>query len=356
MSEYSENLNNSLTASIDWIAFTSVIIPDVKEMIEFLGYSESDFVLMPKGSNGYRKSYRLNGYPVTILSDGNDDMGIHVVISGSAIPDVLHHFKKSITAVTPFGTEAVALSDFDNTVMVEFLQQIRSVGWFTRLDMAVDDIGACFFSVEDLRAYLDRQEIVSKFRTWRDVYESTFSSEKTGHTLYFGSRQSEVMLRVYDKQLEQKQKDNEASEPEPWIRWEFELKNRRADIAADILIGNKHIGEIIMGILNNYIHIIVPDDSNRSRCSLNPLWEKFVGAVEKLSLFVKAAEKSIRDKKRWLIRQCLPTIAGVIISDGGSMDIITQHFDDAVARMSSGLRSLVSQHYPGWEAAYYGAS
>lgn len=352
MCKNSEYLNNSLTASIDWIAFTSTIISNVREMIEFLGYSEADFVALPKGSNGYRKSFRLNGHPVTILSDGNEGMGIHVVISGSAIPDVLYHFRNSITVVTPFDSEAVSLSDLHNSVLVEFLQQVRSLGWLTRLDMAVDDVGANYFNVEDVRSYLDRQEVVSKFRTWRDVYESTFSNEKTGHTVYFGSRQSEVMLRVYDKQLEQSNKSGDGSCDKPWVRWEFELKNERADIAADMLIRSKQLGEIIMGVLNNYIHIIIPDDSNRSRCSLHPLWEKFVGAVGKLRLFVRAADKTIKDKKSWLIRQCLPTIAGVIISDGGSLDIITQHFDDAVARMSSGLRSLVSQQYPGWEADY----
>ena len=56
------------------------------------------------------------------------------------------------------------------------------------------------------KGFLERQEVVSKFRVYKDVRESTFANEKTGHTIYFGSRQSEVMLRVYDKQLEQNQK------------------------------------------------------------------------------------------------------------------------------------------------------
>lgn len=90
--------------------------------------------------------------------------------------------------------------------MTGFLQQVKLIGWLTRFDLAVDDHGARYFTVEDLRGFLDRQDVVSKFRTYRDVYESTFTNESTGHTLYFGSRQSEVMLRVYDKQLQQNQK------------------------------------------------------------------------------------------------------------------------------------------------------
>ncbi len=107
-----------------------------------------------------------------------------------------------------------------------------------------------------------------------------------------------------------------------------------------------------MEILNNYVRLIVPDDSNRSRCSSHPLWEKFVGMVGKLHLYVKASQKTIEEKKRWLIRQCLPTIAGVIIADGGSFDIITRHFDDAVSRMSSSLRHLVTEKNPEWSYDY----
>ncbi len=354
MKENTEYLDNSLTASIDWIAFTSTIIPDVKEMISFLGYSETDFLKLPRGANGYKKMYRHNGQPITILSDGNEGMGIHVVITGSALPNLLEHFKNSITLVTPFDNDAVLLSDFNNNVLIEFLQQVKSIGWFTRLDLAVDDHGANFFDVSDVRDFLTRQEVVSKFRTYRDVYESTFTGENTGHTIYFGSRQSEVMLRVYDKQLEQ---NNKASDPdkvinEKWIRWELELKDARANIAADFLIQRKQIGCIVMEVLNNYVRYIINDDSNRSRCSSHPLWEKFVGAVGKLRLFVAAAEKTIRDKKRWLIRQCMPTIAAVIISDGGSFDIITQHFDDAVLRMSNNLRHLVTEKNPDWVTDY----
>lgn len=350
----SENLDNSLTASIDWIAFTSTVIPSVSEMISFLGYAENDFLQLSRGANGYKKMHRLESFPITILSDGNEGMGIHVVISGSAIPDLLSHFKNTITCTTPFGQNAVCLSDLDNSIMIEFLQQVKMIGWLTRFDLAVDDHGARFFTVGDVREFLNRQDVVSKFRTYRDVYESTFTNENTGHTIYFGSRQSEVMIRVYDKQLEQNQRAASLEDliNDPWVRWEIELKNDRANIAADFLIQRKELGEIIMEILNNYVRLIVPDDSNRSRCSSHPLWEKFVGMVGKLRLYVESVQKTIEEKKRWLIRQCLPTIAGVIIADGGSFDIITQHFDDAVSRMSSSLRHLVTEKNPEWSCDY----
>lgn len=351
-----KSLPNNLVTSIDWIAFTSTVISNAGEMMEFLGYLPNDFQALPKGANGYKKMYRLAGFPITILSDGNEDMGVHVIISGSAIADMLEHFKRTMSTYTPFsGAEKVLqYTDFDNSIMVEFLQQVKRIGWLTRLDLAIDDFGAEFFSVEDVRGFLDRKEVVSKFRTYRDVYECTLAGESTGHTVYLGSRQSEVMLRIYDKQLEQNKKAAEESElvQESWVRWELELKNDRANIAADFLIRRKELGEIITDVLNNYVRIVVLDDSNKSRCSVNPLWKKFICTLGKLRLYIEKAEKSIVEKKRWLIRAVLPTLAGVIIADGGSMDIITQHFDDAVLRMSSHMRKLVVEQNPDWWKDY----
>ena len=157
-----ERLDNSLKVSIDWIAFTSTIITEVSEMISFLGYASEDFVLLPRGANGYKKMHRLESAPVTILSDGNEDMGIHVVISGTAIPDLLEHFRASITGDTPFAAEAVTLSDFDNSIMTEFLQQVRRFGWLTRFDLAVDDLGAQYFTLDDVEGFLDMYEVVSR--------------------------------------------------------------------------------------------------------------------------------------------------------------------------------------------------
>ena len=42
----------------------------------------------------------------------------------------------------------------------------------------------------------------------------------------------------------------------------------------------------------------------------------------------------------------------MIIADGGSFDIITRHFDDAVVRMNTSMQHLVSEKNPGWMADY----
>ena len=344
--------SNGLTVSVDWLAFTSTTFSSVEEIAEFLGYSLEDFQLMPKGAQGYKKMHRLSSCDVKILSDGSEGMGYHVIIPGSAIMDVLQHFKIANSTTTPFtGDELIpTLSDLNNTIMIEFLQQLRHYGWLTRLDLAVDDHGAAFFTVEDIREYIERQEVVSKFRSFRDIFESTLTGERTGHSLYLGSRTSEIMLRIYDKQLEQNKKITNVDDRinEPWIRWEFELKNDRANIAADMIVQHKELGEIVMSILNNYVKIVVLDDSNRSRCSILPLWQKFVDAVGRLRLFVPEFAKTLEQKEKWIVHQCMPTLAGLILANRGDLDVILRHFESGVTRMNNHLRNLVANKNPNW--------
>ena len=43
---------------------------------------------------------------------------------------------------------------------------------------------------------------------------------------------------------------------------------------------------------------------------------------------------------------------GTIIADGSSFDIITDHFEGAVARMSGSMRHLVTEKNPEWLTDY----
>ena len=55
MGNYSEEMKNRLSVSVDYVAFTVTAPLTLVEVIYFLGFDVDDFVDMPKGSNGYRK-------------------------------------------------------------------------------------------------------------------------------------------------------------------------------------------------------------------------------------------------------------------------------------------------------------
>lgn len=347
MNGYLKELANGLTASVDWLSFTIKELNTVDDVLHLLGYERRDFDDMPHGGKGYKSMVKLTGYPVTVMFDGNDDMGIHVDVSGSAIAEIIRSFKSTLEISTPFGTGYDV--DFDSTFLRELISSIRKYGHLTRLDLAVDDIGCRFFSTDDLASLYHEKKIVSKFRTLKNVVEYESPDSKTGHTLYFGSRQSDVFLRVYDKRLEQNKKRKSSDAPSitsPWVRWELECKGKKADAVANLILSGMDLGNIIVGSLGNYMRVIDLDNDNRSRCTVNSTWIAFLSGIEPLRLSLATVEKDIEDKKKWIVKQVMPTLATIIMADGGSYDFITANLHSGCVRMKKHLWDMVAKHNP----------
>lgn len=342
-----KNLKNGLTVSVDWLSFTLFDVPTVQDVISFLGYDESDFAHCDRGAQGYFDKLRCSDCGLSILYNGNDNMGIHVDITGSAISAVINHFKHTLEIDTPFGQGYDM--DFDSTFLRELLKSIRNLGGkISRLDLSVDDVGCHFFTVDEVADLHYKNRVVTKTRTFK-LIKSDRDMKDTGSTVYFGDRKSDIMLRVYDKQLEQKaklQKAHDGVEVPPWVRWELELKSDRALSAVDSIIAGMDLGEIVVGILSHYIRFIELDDSNRSRCSIMDKWQTFIDGIKPLKLFVPVREKTMDDKEIWIERQCSPTIAAIIIRHGGDMEYFYRILDSGRSRMKKSLYELAVSSPP----------
>lgn len=241
-------LDNGLKVSIDWISFTVTNDASVDAVLSFLGYSREDFGQPSNGAQGYKSSLHLNGHSISVLYDGNDNMGIHVKVSGSAIAELIRSFKETLAVDTPFGPGYEI--DFDVSVMQAFFSAVLKIGHFARIDLAVDDIGSSFFTTGDLDELWAQKRIVTPFLTIRNDVSRNSHNVETGHTVYFGSRRSEVFLRVYDKRLEQNAKLERAGKElisTPWVRWELECKGSRADSVAKLLVNGSELGSVIVG-------------------------------------------------------------------------------------------------------------
>jgi len=339
-------LKTGLKVSVDWLAFTvKADWMSVHSVIEFLGLDGSMFSPAPRGAQGYKSMLNLDGFGLSILSNGSTDMGIHVNISGSAVGYVLQKYVEKNSDNNPFDTQkAFLVDDFGQTVLTKFLSDVTKFAQISRMDIAIDDAGpAVHFTLDDVLFYLKNGLVVSKFRTYtNNISKKINSGELVGGTIYFGSGKSDVRLRIYDKQLEHNTKHPENPVNHSWVRWEFQLRNERASSAVRLLTTGISLGVVASGILNNYIRFIVNDDCNRSRCSIAPAWMSFVGNIEKLQLTIQSTPKTLEDKKNWIIEQVLPTLTGIIIADGGSYDIITDHWDSSLMRMKSDLLALIA--------------
>ena len=335
------NLNNGLYLVVDWLEFTIKKVMSWETAISHFGLNINEFKIELKGAQGYKSRVRHIIYPISFLYDGNDDMGIHVSVSGSAVRYFLDcYFKKYDCCDTPFGGVAYEVESFDDTVLKDVLKDILDIGQVTRLDLAVDDKGCAFYTCEEVCNIFQNGLYTSRFKT----YDFVFKGGKgfcSGRTLYLGSRKSELFIRIYDKQLEQNSKKKGAVSF-PWVRWEIQLKGARANVVSLLLVGGGTLSDITLGILSNYLRIIIKDNVRDSRCSTDPKWKAFLDGVKKIRICSPKVEKTIDDKRNWLKKQVAPTLAGLYEIDG-DLSFIYECIDSGRMRLSKELLDMIEE-------------
>lgn len=366
-------MENGLQVSCDWIEFTMKEGFDETSpspyihALDLMGYHSNEFSLPSLGGNGYRKKVvrQLNTGEIKVYFDGaNIGMGMHISISGQCLNDVLEHFQNSNSSETPFSGPAYEITDFDETLLTDFLRAVSASGRITRFDLAIDDVGAHYFTVADFKQILEKGQYSSRIR-FRKFIVSHDRDKVTGETVYFGRRESEFMLRVYDKQLEQNKKRTSVDLPEienPWVRWEMELKGNSAGIACDELISGKSLATVASGILNQKIRLINLDNNRKCRCTTLQLWNDFIGNVEKIRLYIKPLPSTINDRISWLYRQVAPSLASVVEALDGTTEFIYNLLESGKIRLSSKDWDMIHAYWnrppeivrtydPGWGAA-----
>lgn len=314
---------HELRLVVDWISFT--FNPNtgfsVSNVIDLLGFEDEEFCTFSKGAQGYRNVIKLEDANIRILSDGQPQMGIHVDVSGGAISTLLAAWKKKYF---PNGTGKESRNELNYILVLDVLDKLSAVASFTRIDLAIDDIGCNYYSIEDIVTLIEHDQIISKFRNY-SIREKIKLSDKSklGSTVYLGSRSSNIMLRIYDKELELAAKDKgNSNRRRPWIRYELELKKEYANRAVVALLETHSLSEVCLGILNNYVRFIVPDASNKSNCSTEPTWEALINDVKKVSLYVVNEPLTLEQTRAWIDKAVGPSLSAVIEADGGSLDFI----------------------------------
>ena len=346
IAEASESkVRDRLSCAIDYISFTILNKEyDFKTAIEEFGYDASEFYGCVRGGLGYLTVYKQNTGGVTVYCNGSETMGIHFDISGSGIGTFVEHFRNKYK--DDMATRLLDVNATDDIFRYLF-ERISAIGKMTRLDLAIDNVDDLYYDVSELSEILKYKErYVSKFRSG---YE-TKSFMDGGHTVYMGKRESDVMLRVYDKKMEQNNKHKNKDIDYPWVRWELEIKGKKAQKVCDYIAEGKNITELCFGTLSNYLRIIVPDNENKSRCTTDAKWEDFLQGVEKVSLSVPTVKKTLDEKMTWFSKQCAPTLAAFIFSEYGDMSYIYNNLDEWLLKANAELRNLIIEKM-GFESA-----
>ena len=183
----------------------------------------------------------------------------------------------------------------------------------TRLDICIDD-RKLYLSIPQLLRKVKRSECISKFKV-ANVNQSIsiVDGANKGHTLYFGSPQSRVRFRFYEKNYEQAHRlQKDVSEIGDWNRYECQMRDKQANNCAKQIAEHGNIEYVVKGVMFYYIRFIVDKKSwkgvNRSRQDIYKPYKNFLDGAEKLKITNQPELKSIDDKITWFKQQLSNTL------------------------------------------------
>lgn len=140
------------------------------------------------------------------------------------------------------------------------------------------------------------QVYISKFKSGNVTYGLI---EDTGKSTTFGSRASEILIRIYDKAAERGYTDGRH-----WVRVELQL---RRDRALAFLNDPAQLGDRFRGVLANYLRFIdepLGDDTNRWRWPMKSYWEQLLAGVKRIVLFTQpGAEYNMINVENFVFKQ-----------------------------------------------------
>ncbi len=313
-------MKNAISENVilfDWLT-VSCKEEDPWYWVTLLHMEDAAWSAMEKGRNGYRNGLYFGS--ISILYDGNPGMGICLDMSGQGCRTF----------------EEYGSGDFIALFRL-FSQDERF--HITRLDVAFDDhsgildIRQLFYDTDDQDG---RQQFVSKFR--KSKIEKSFKDGRPSISIYHGSEQSDIMIRIYDKAAERG-----LPETQHWVRVELQLRRDRASQFAFTAV-SEPIGTLFRGVLVNYVRYVDDPgtDSNCWRWPMKSYWAELIDQVGRITLFVKpGVEYNIRQLDHYVFDQAVNAI-------GASIDIYgAPFFMEQIQRKRSEnpkYRKLVEQY------------
>ncbi|MBC1565064.1 replication initiation factor domain-containing protein [Listeria booriae] len=290
---------NDLTTMVDYVR-CSFKTHDVDLIIENILHIRKEYMQeLESGFYGYIGTYQLE-FIKCFYSSKLDTRGTLVEMSGQGCRQFEVFLKARNKTWLDFFNDCLALD-----------------GTFTRFDLAIDD-RKTRLHIPALLNKAHRGEVVSRF----DNYDFNGSGNlndglNKGTTIYFGSKKSEFYLCFYEKNYEQAKKLKlDVEEIGKWNRYELRLKNDRATECVKALLTAKDMSLVALQILNNYIRFVDAGESeDKSTWKMNRKWEKFIGEVGKLRLYVKPNSEFYLKSKNWLRNSASRTMKMVLEAD-----------------------------------------
>lgn len=303
---------------LDWCAFTVI---DRKFIPNLLNIPWSYFSELPRGGNGYKKQATFSG--ITVQWDGNSDMGVHIEMSGTGCR-------------TFEGLHGDVWSLF-------FMELLECDAKFTRIDIALDDFEG-LLHMRTLESKIRKAYVRSRWKDARILNKIKLESGiYQGRTIYFGSPQSRILARFYDKALEQKSKGVE-NVPDHWVRCELQCRDDRALKVAQYIsdLSTQFLGDLSAMFVRNYLEFLNPlrGDTNKSRWPVCSWWDSFLVYTGKLKLTTEPKKKGLDDVRQWIVSQVSASLAMLSFNSKGELVSL----EDVVSIALDGKDKLKDKH------------
>lgn len=314
---------------IDWLSFTIQTDIDgigkkaVKSFLEKMDLHYLPFCENEKGRHGYNRSMTIQNYINVYyneikFNEFNEEnaekldriikMGVHFEFSGQGCrileqeKDWLEWFK--------------LLDDL----------KVR----YSRIDIALDDYkGLLDFDVMEEK--IKKGEVISLSRTRNIDSSLDFSKaekldnkgQSKGKTLYFGNRQSLMMIRFYDKKREQEAKKIECRF-DFWQRYEIVLKREKAIDFINRLKQGEKFGELYLKVMSGLIRFVDQgSDQNKTRWKTSDFWSEFINGSKSVKLESKNLDPSIFKTISWMDQSVIGSLQLLVeIAKMGNFDLL----------------------------------
>lgn len=292
--------HNDVVFSLDWLSLTVWESKDnvVEWLKDFLNLGELEF--SGHGGIGFAELYfGAHGFQLYALPVAAKDDQVYCSLR--------------------FPGECLRAVGLDN--LMRFYDSLCECGVrtnCTRFDVAFDTQGFTVQDVIDARTAGDVECRASVFRELREVQ----GEELTGHTIYFGSRSSEAMLRIYYK------RDGHSFGDEAFTRVELELKGERASFHFMELMANSmpDFARVAGGWLTAFIQVG------------REWWQTLVDGFRAFWLRISRPPETLDRMGRWLRRQVAPTLACYAAATTGGD--VSEMFDYFRVLTTQGMKRL----------------
>ena len=270
----------------DWISFTTRL-HTVFDLIDLLGFSGLPFEQV-SGSKGYR--YRMYFGGISIHFNDEHDK------NNSFVNDFIW-LEMSGQGCRTFETFSCVSYEY----LFDLVRNNPDDIHLTRVDIAFDDVKG-LLNIDQICEKVKNEEFTARTSKYECIYSNG------GNAVYFGSKKSNIFIRIYDKA-----KERGFSNGLHWIRAELQIKDDNANGFVKEL-RHQDIKELYLGILRNYINFREPtDDTNKRRWPISPFWSDLLNDALAISIYDKpGVEYNLSACERYVFTQPIGSIKALI--------------------------------------------